>query len=451
MKEHLIKNILDEYWLKPSSIILTFCISILCCLPFFPMDPNQIVRDNELKKFLIIIFVAIVINIFYIILVVNNNYIVKSKNKTIGVLWAINAESKSEYDDTRRKLGESFRDFLPKEFSVIFIPYHRMNTLKDISEDKQKKLLIKKKCTIMVFVKLFIDSNGQQNLYELDVSTGILHVKFEENVKMHFLGECEKLFKHIHKSKYRSENKIKLLQVTADKLALACRYIVGVSMFYSGYLLYASKILDDLGKKFSNKESMSDYESYIFSLLQPRRYELHITLSNIYSLIYQIDFSHSEYLEQMNYHLEAANKVCNNEYDYLLSKAFYYVIAEHDIECARVCIDECKKSKRKEWKYSEAFLSAYMNQSPSTIYNKYKRAFSNEYNLLYLIDFIENYLHIKPDKVGLYFALGLLYLEVGDDSLAIINFNKYIEHYTNCDKVLDILKNRCNINIEIGA
>jgi len=87
-------------------------------------------------------------------------------------------------------------------------------------------------------------------------------------------------------------------------------------------------------------------------------------------------------------------------------------------------------------------LKAYANRSIGSICNAYKSALKVAYNTLDITVFIEKMVEKKPDKVGLYLALGILYQANNDNKLALENFKKFIACSDNPDKATDVLRKK---------
>lgn len=112
-----------------------------------------------------------------------------------------------------------------------------------------------------------------------------------------------------------------------------------------------------------------------------------------------------------------------------------------NVHQAKLCIAKCKQSKQnKTWLYSEAFLSAYSGQAPSTICAKYRKALEIPYNLVDIADYIEFILENEPEKMTLHLAAGLIYEAIGDSRLMKMHFSIFLEHLDKKqDKVKPVL------------
>ena len=74
--------------------------------------------------------------------------------------------------------------------------------------------------------------------------------------------------------------------------------------------------------------------------------------------------------------------------------------------------------------------------------NSYNAAFRVPYNIPDLIIFIESVLEREPKRSGLLLAVGILYINLGDEELANDSIKKYIECSIDRKKTIDILSKK---------
>ena len=117
--------------------------------------------------------------------------------------------------------------------------------------------------------------------------------------------------------------------------------------------------------------------------------------------------------------LETANGIRPDTYFYNLNMAYVHIALNHDAPAAKKCIEKCKALKeKKDWLYSDAFLSAYCGHAPTTVLSKYNKALKVPYkSLVELVDYIEFVIESEPQKVTLHLAAGLIYEAMGDIKL----------------------------------
>jgi len=131
-----------------------------------------------------------------------------------------------------------------------------------------------------------------------------------------------------------------------------------------------------------------------------------------------------EILEQFNHYLPET-------YGYYLDSAMLAILLDRDSSLSSRYVNKCREiGERNDWRYSDAFLAAYEDRNPLTVYRKYQAAFKSEFNTLLIIDFIECLLEEEPHRGSLHLSLILCYKEVGDYVL----MHRHIARYEEWDK-----------------
>jgi len=130
--------------------------------------------------------------------------------------------------------------------------------------------------------------------------------------------------------------------------------------------------------------------------------------------------------------------------NYLLL-AIYQFMSTRDIQAAKQSIEEARKQDLKDftWAYSKGFLVGYEGNL-SDAYHTYKLAFGNKTGKATHIEcelFLRKILEIEPDKIQLWYCLGLIYMSAHEDFvLAKQCFDDFIRKATQQGKYLDQIK-----------
>jgi len=129
-------------------------------------------------------------------------------------------------------------------------------------------------------------------------------------------------------------------------------------------------------------------------------------------------------------YLERWNAVSPNEYRYHLGKAIWHFARHRDLASALSEINKCRGSSDATWRYSAAFLESYRGDL-TTASRIYEKAFTRPVDQLVpfeVEEFIQWVLQIEPDKVQLYYCLGLINLKMKHDlELALTDFRRFLE------------------------
>lgn len=430
LKEKTIGKIIDDIWGRWTSIPIWACISTL-------VGVWMSAQLSELSSiYTIVTIIALVaLNIINVIYVVNN-YVIKSapKNK-VGVLVYIDALNNALYKETKNKFGKELEKEINDNLRVIFVPYFRV--LRMNKKEPVRKLLIKKRCILFVKIEVNTQEMNKLTVYDLEVSTGIVHPQYSLNIMEAFKKEYKDIT-HIH---IPQGNDIAQLKLSAQQISTTCNYIIGLSFYLNGNILLAEKILEDL---YNGLEISDSNTNKLINHTQTILYNIYILKSEIYRRMFEFSNEQDKCLKQMELCICKANNYIKDTYAYYMGKAYCSVAIYDDIEEAKNCINLCKQMLPNNgyWKYSRAFIEAYENKSILKTISHYKTALKIDYDLQELVIYIERIIEMRQDRVGLYLALGILYEKIGDYLLAKLNYERYLEKQNDKNGVVDVLRKR---------
>ena len=203
--------------------------------------------------------------------------------------------------------------------------------------------------------------------------------------------------------------------------------------------------------------SNSQYDTSEFELLRKLiKDRLYVALANIAISYIQLFARDKEikHLQDMCVILDEANHIRPDTYFYCINMAYAYIILKQDLHLAKECIDKCKQSKQhQEWRYSEAFLSAYSGHAPGSIITKYKRALKVPYkNLIEIVEYIEYVLEHEPNRTELHLAAGLVYEDIGDIFLMKQHLSLYLDKAPQLDhRLKSSITEKLSVPCDIGC
>ena len=430
LKKNITEKIIDEIWGRWSSIPILICISTLIGVWFSA-------QLSELSIiYTIVMFVALaILNIINVIYVVNSNVIKTAPKNKVGVLVYINALNSNMYKETKNKFCKEFEQGINNNLRVIFVPYFKVLRLNN--KEIVRKLLIKKRCILFVKIEVNTQEMNKLTVYDLEVSTGIVHPQYSQNIMEAFKKE----YKDITQIQIPKGNDIEQLKLSAQQVSNTCNYIMGLSFYLNGNILLAERILEDLYNDFEISDGKTNK---LLNHTQAMLYNIYMIKSEIYRRMFEFSNEQDKCLKQMEFCICKANNYIKDTYAYYMGKAYCSVAIYDDIEEAKNCINLCKQMLPNNgyWKYSRAFIEAYENKSILKTISHYKTALKIDYDLQELVIYIERIMEMRQNRVGLYLALGILYEKIGDNLLAKANYEKYIEKQNDKNGVIDILRKR---------
>lgn len=348
-----------------------------------------------------------------------------------AVLLIIDAESKEEYNSIKSKLADLFKKSLQgkdkKLFAVEYLKYEITDKYKILNDEETIKLLEKTNCDYLVNVNVKSEQLKDEKQYVVKIGMGYKHPAYIKPIEECFKKEFVILSKPTKKLDFLSKDKIQVLEVTANRMSLICQYIIGRGTYFNMNFKMAGILFDELYSDIKNINQDEYVIKTLKTVIPPICCDIHLRISDMHYTEFCKNKNYED-LDKMNFELEFANQYVNNTYEYHLSKSVYTFLKHRDIEMVKKELKACKEKRVKgTWEYSDAFICAYEEKSEMTIFNKYKKALKNDYNLMYLIEFIEDVL--REDKINsLRFPLIILNLEVGNTSVAQEILGEYLEN-----------------------
>ena len=425
----ILSKILDTFWLRPISLPILYLISFLAGAGYMPDS-----LDSISCKTICYWTAFLLIDVIYTIWVAKHNSLPKSKNELSSVLFIIDAESEQFYNDINKKLVSEFEYYTTdengKKFSALCIDQRRLKKIDLQNKDRMIKLLYKVNCMLVVFVKHHVDSVTDAENFMMHIDYAIMHPELEKNLYELLKLDIHNLAVPLKTQKFGKAETLDAMEFTAISLSITCQYLTGLIMLLSGRLVDAHNrfvTLRNYLKQTKNECIVSGFQSVLDN-------RLYVTCRALVS-----NDTEKFYLEKskdalcdLNSKLEEINSIYPNTYDYYLGKAFYHVAYNSNIAAARECIKVCKQHKKQfSWRYSDAFLTAYEDSSPLTIYKKYSTAFKYDQDLHRIVDYIEYIIEREPERIGLHLAAGLVYNEIDQTQLAKEHLDCYLKERWN--------------------
>lgn len=414
----LLKTLLEKHYRQNSSILMSIGISIL----------GGVLLNNFVEGiyFLIGIVAILLLEVFYITDTVRYNKLPKAKlSNSTAVLIRIFAQNEQEYEDVKHKFASEFEKFLQvdnkSDFEVVYIPYNLTEKHKYNDKDNIIKLLNKTRCIFLASIRTKHEELKDETQYVTEINFGVLHAPYTEKTKKMFQEEINTISKITHRIEYTKNEKMTILESTAYKLSYVCRYIVGRAYYLNGNVRYAEKIAVALFEDIIREPIDGNIDNYIKPKVKELCYFIHMfkSINEFQKKNRNLDIVESE--------LNKANGYIVNTYLYNQQMSVCCFLKYKDIKKTKHYLECCKQIKfNGDWKYSDAFISAYAGESEGKVIYKYMQALKIPYNHSELIGFIEDIL-IDDSREMLYFALFILYFEVEEYATARKVLHDYLK------------------------
>ncbi len=441
--EKLLDRLFLKYWSIPAALLL--CAAV--CLPFIPEDFN-----GSFSQLVCAVSVTSTALLLYIIATIKHNLLPRAKRDCLAVLFVVGAESEKSFLDVKFKLVQPFEESLRQpsktKFEVVCIRRSRLKKYDLYNKKDMVTLLMKTNCIFHVGVVYTVDNESSGENYEIEINTGVAHPKYQQTAETILAHDMITLTDSIKNVKFTRHDKIEKCKVTALSLTYIIKYLAGIVYLFAGETIRANELFADIYDSLQDEEHSLPAISWLKNTV-PERYFISNT---ILSRREYLDYCHDKdriHLDRMEDYLTKANTLVPDTYDYYLNMAFVHALKHRDIDLAVQCIKRCKPFKSyHDWRYSDAFLSAYKPNpdNPFTVYRKCETALRYPAEHVHeLASFIENVLSDEPEKFLLHLALGLIYEEGGDIPQMKHHFTSFIRKAAGMpgyDQIIQTVKSK---------
>ena len=352
-------------------------------------------------------------------------YYPKNPNGKIGVIIALycedDLESLGARNDFIDKLNCNLReDGLNQKIQVVKVPNHHCSTI--TSYERAKEINQKVKGHFFVFGKIVKRPDGEDKIF-IEMNGLVTHAGIPLRVSQQIARDfSESLPREIE---FNDAFRFKSLRLSADRVYLSAKYIIGIAALVSGDVLIASqlheKILSDpLMEKEKDLPILTDIKHKVKGLLA----EEYLVLAKVairegkteeYEKYIKLSLSHGQ-----------------NIYGQHLFQAIKIFGSTEDANAALKEIDKAKDlaGGRQEWRYSEAFLLYWLGRYEDAYKSSQKiteRDFIGEdVTVEEVLLFNQRLLEKHPDKIQLFFWMGyIVYKKLGDIVKGLEFFEKF--------------------------
>lgn len=407
-------NFLNKFYGKKISFFIIVAFLVFVCCILYNSIENVVARIIAIFA-IIFVFLCIFIDMYSI------NKLPKAKKNHTAVLIRIIAKNEEEYNDTKIKLTNNFKTMLEENrIEVIYIPYQLVE--KNMYNDKEKimKLLKKTNCIFLTSIEVKSEDVKEDTLYITTINMGIMHPTYYQSTEKKLQRELQELTHNTKRLTYCKKEKMILLENVSHEMSFVCQYVIARVTYFNGDLKTSKRISENL---FQLIKQSGYNNAILINLLTELCYDIHMVIA-----LYEFSKKEKD-MELVESELKKCNQFIPNTYEYNLQMSVCEFMNTRDIVAVKEYLNKCKQINPKgEWKYSEAFLSAYQGESEGKILSKYFKAFKIQYNLLDLIVFIEDIISKENDRNMLRFALFLLYLKLEDYMCAKELYDEYIKN-----------------------
>lgn len=437
---------IQKYWYSKYTPLLLIIATIFIYLHYID------IKNNTLLKFFLLILICLI----FIMLWLKSCALPKNKKGYIGFAVAICTENEKQ----RTKLTQDFIHTLRKllldstighNFYFLDIPSHHAEQI-NFNCNNANEIFKKIQCHFMIYGRERVRLIDKNEMHLLNLEGIVSHTpipsEISEKISMEF---AELMPRNI---RFPTENDVFSFEVTSEWVNLVAMYIIGIASFVSGDVNYSNILFDKLFLKISN--SKNDY--HVINKLRYRvpywRTKSKLVLA---SHAYEQWVKHkTQYnLIQLKTYLDELHTIAPSNYPARLLRAIWFFL-QRDLTNAKREVRKCTGTKDGVWRYSMAFLDAYVGnlKLASRRYMVAFKYFIQPGILLNTEEFIAWVINEEPDKVQLYYILGLInYYKKQDKIRAMQDFQRFLDLTLSCQfeeqrtKSMDFIKDiRVNLS-----
>lgn len=409
-----LSNLINERWPRKSTIVILILLSIIILL--FLAINIPLVKIGMDWWIIIILIPCTLLSIWLV-----TNKVPTNKKDKVGILIAISHEDKSKQNNFRNDFIQVLADLLQKGnmcYKFKLIELNEYHSSKITNEETTSKYLRKSRCHFILYGRIKERKMKGDIHHFLNLDGIVSHRPIPMEVSKQFSEEFSTVLPR--KLSISREGDVFAFEFTAQWTDFVSRYIIGIASLLSGDHQYAINLFEDLKTKLDSINIQVPPIIIIKTRLPDRlekAYEREISLHYDRWMLNRDTTS----LVALEPTLNKLLKIRPRSYYGHSTAAICAFVLRRDIKKAREEIKECKGVKDKTWYYSKAFLDAYQARMGAAE-SAYQTAFSHPSSdltvPLQIEQFIVDILNQEPDKVQLYYCLGLINYGAKNDMMS---------------------------------
>jgi hypothetical protein len=426
-----VTRFLRSRWRHPAAGALIVFTSLTVCLLFTSFDlVKGFTKDSEGITWLVILGVSFLAFLIWSFA----RRIPTTKRGRIGFPIAIRLP---KADDHREVLEKDFLDALKREISsfsttassdcFIVNEYY----CKQAVNDKGVIKLLKRThghCLLWGEVKVR-HVNGAPH-YVTDMRWAVSHRPIPRDASSHFAQDVGQVWES--RQLVPLANDLVAFEFSSRYFGLVIRYVVGTAAFVSQDPLCAVGLFEELCNRIGALPAGPDGLPPQIRLLRHKAIQSLVQCYGIIALLHYRAWRRSrsaDDMTQMKVYIDRLLALEPNDYNAHLGLAIWQFVTTGDVVAAKDALPGTLNKPDSTWLYNLAFLQAYEGHL-SDAHKTYKQAFKGQCSGNVPIqseEFICWVLENTPDKVQLYFCLGLInYYDKKDYAQAKEHFERFL-------------------------
>ncbi|RPI06106.1 MAG: hypothetical protein EHM64_04115 [Ignavibacteriae bacterium] len=405
---------ISERWHRKSTLAIVLLLSLLILLSF---AANLNLSKIEPLWWIVIVLVLGSIAFGWIW----STRIPRVSSDRVGFIVAINHEEKSKQgkfsNDFIKVLKELlYAGNLRYQFKVIEL--NEFHSSKIIDREMASDYLKVSRGHFLLYGNIKERPLNNQPHHFMSLSGIVAHRPIPAQVQQAFSKEFSELLPG--KLAISAENDVFTFEFTAQLVEITAQYIIGIASLVSGNFQYAANLFMDLQTRIKSDDNNFPSIAKIKVRLPERLYQTYsVWMGNLYDLWFST--REKKLIEQIELLAQKILQIHPDDYGALLISAICTFLIRRDVKSAKRIIKKCDTHKEGTWLYSYAFLFAYegnMKTATKLYLRAFKRTTERKDVQLQTEQFIVDVLGAEPNRIQLYYCLGLINYHSKQDLIA---------------------------------
>jgi len=424
---------LRKHWENPFTLLTLLCFIVTAGLALaYRFDLSELKQAITGEEIVAVVAVALIALLAWWL----TTRLPKTPEGMIGIGIAIDCETKKE----RQRLKSDFVRTLQDEIRRGNQQHYHVFELSEYLATKVKthkdamKYLIATDSHLMVYGNCRIRTHEGKPTYVLELNESIRHALIPIEISRQFSHDMDLAFPK--KALIPESEELTGFELTRELMGLASRYTLGIASALSGNSFAAFDLHLGVWNELKDRTEREKDDFPIFKNLYSRTASF-LVQEGLTAANSRFTKKPTGYLDDMQKYLGVVQTIDPNHYGAHLLRGIYYFLQSRDVENAKKEIKKAKNERDAAWLWSSAFLEAYEGrlEEAHKIYQRAFRASVTDDTPLQVETFIADVLSIEPDKIQLWYCLGMInYLYKRDLISAKRDFEKFVELATSSGK-----------------
>jgi len=344
----------------------------------------------------------------------------------IGVAVAISTQNNIAQEQLKDDFIENLHNIVKtghnQKIQIITLSeYHSKKIVDGVSA---RKYHIKTRSHLIIYGSCKLRMHEAKECFYLKLDASVLHGILPPAISNSISKEMRSVLPP--NLIFRADEEIKAFRITASTLGHGARYIVGLASLFSGDIETAFDMHNGLNNEIDAIERDSNASLKDLATIK-KLIPLH--LSDEALILSEFSYLNKK-IDKMGKYLEVVKRFDPHNYKAHLLRGIYYFLGKRDTKAA---LEEIRKSKNERdytWQINEAFITAYEGDLEGA-HKLYKRASLGILQSpvpLETESFIYEIVGLEPDKVQLWYCLGMINYFIKEDPISAKQcFSKFVE------------------------